>query len=132
MGTDELILMPGSFTGPERREVQQRLKVPFGDLMIYTYEAVNRLYTDDDSTGDQLRVLVATDGALVFPDEVLQVMVWVQARRDDPTAQLEDFDHLTMRDLNSARIRGIRGKATSGETSTTSSPESPSADSFPA
>lgn len=126
---DELVLEPGSFTGPERREVQQRLKVPFGDLMVYTHEAVNRLY--EESPAD-LRVLVAADGALVFPDEVLQVMVWVQARRADPEAQLEDFDHLTLRDLNSARIRGIKGKATSGETSTTSSPESPSADSSPA
>lgn len=130
MDEDELVLSPGSFTGPERREVQQHLKIPFADLMMYTSEAVNRLYLD--TPGDPQRPLTAPDGALVFPDEVLQVMVWVQARRADPEAKVEDFDHLTMRDLNSARIRGIRGKATSGETSTTSSPESPSADSSPA
>ena len=129
MDTDELVLNPGSFTGPERREVQQRLKIPFADLMIYTQQAVNRLYQDSP---DELRVLAAADGTLVFPDEVLQVMVWVQARRDDPEAKLEDFDQLTMADLNSARIRGLRGKANSDSTSTTSSPESPSASSSPA
>lgn len=126
MDTDELVLNPGSFTGPERREVQQRLKVPFTDLMAYTLEAIDRIYQESPS---EPRVLVAADGALVFPDEVLQVMVWVQARRDDPEAKLEDFDQLTMADLNSARIRGLRGKANSGSTSTTSSTESPSADS---
>lgn len=129
MDTDKLILNPGSFTGPERREVQQRLKIPFADLMIYTRQTVSRLYEEEP---EDLRVLVAADGALVFPDEVLQVMVWVQARRTDPSLALEDFDQLTLSDLNSARIRGLRGKPTGPEMSTTSSPESPSADSSPA
>lgn len=127
---DELVLEPGSFTGPERREVQQHLKVPFAELLAYTRDAVVRLY--DKEPDGVLRVLTAADGALVFPDEVLQMMVWVQARRADPDAQLEDFDQLTMSDLNSARIRGLRGKALTGGSSTTSSTGSPSADSFPA
>ena len=130
MADDDLVLDPGSFTGPERRQVQQRLKVPFADLVTYAYRAVLRLH-DDDDRGDP-RVLVAADGALVFPDEVMQTMAWVQALRTDPDAKVEDFDHLTMRDLNMALSRGTRGKGSGPETSTTSSPESPSADSSPA
>ncbi len=127
---DKVVLDPRSFTGPERREVQQLLKVPFADLLAYTREAVMRLFETEPG---ELRVLVAADRALVFPDEVLQVMVWVQARRADPDVKLEDFDGLTMSDLNSARIRGLRqGKALTGGSSTTSSTESPSADSSPA
>lgn len=132
---DELVLNPGSFTGPERRLVQQHLKVPFADLMKYTREAVYRLLPAEpgDPNPDDLRVLVAADGALVFPDEVLQVMAWIQARRTNPDAQLEDFDGLTMSDLNSARLRGMRqGKALTGGSSPTSSTGSPSADSSPA
>lgn len=122
----ELVLNPGSFTGPERREVQQRFKVPFGDLLDYTYQAVRRALAEQRGA-DPLPVLAGADGALVFPDEVLQVMVWLQARRSDPDAQLEDFDGLTMADLNSARLRGLRPKATGPEPSTRSSPGSGSA-----
>lgn len=133
MADVEVALNPGSFTGPERRLVQQHLKIPFADLLTYTREAVYRLYPLPDEEPADLRVLVAADGALVFPDEVLQVMVWVQALRTDPDVKLEDFDQLTMADLNNARVRGInRGKASMGGSSTTSSTESPSADSSPA
>jgi hypothetical protein len=121
----ELVLNPGSFTGPERREVQQRLKIPFGDLLDYTHQAVRRALATE--LADPQPVLMAADGAMVFPDEVLQVMAWVQARRADPTAQLEDFDGLTLSDLNSARLRGLRPKATEPERSTRSSPGSGSA-----
>ena len=127
---DELVLEPGTFTGPERRLMQQHLKVPFADLVTYVYRAALRLHADDDQ--GEPRVLVAAGGAFVFPDEVMQAMAWVQARRADPEAKVEDFDHLTMRDLNRALTRGTRGKAGGPETSTTSLPESPSADSSPA
>lgn len=127
---DELILDPRSFTGPERRLVQQHLKVPFGDLLAYTRAALARAY---DPNPGGAEVLVAADGALVFPDEVLQAMVWVQALRSDPEAKLEDFDQLTLSDLNSARHRGLNsGKALTGGSSTTLPTESPSVDSSPA
>lgn len=130
MADIDVALNPGSFTGPERRMVQQHLKIPFSDLLAYTREAVLRLYPLPDEEPTDLRVLVAADGTLVFPDEVLQVMVWVQALRTDPSLTLENFDHLTMADLNDARVRGMnQGKASTGGSSTTSSPESPSADS---
>lgn len=122
----ELVLNPGSFTGPERRQVQQHLKIPFGDLLDYTHQAVRRALATELPAEPQA-VLVAVDGAMVFPDEVLQVMAWVQARRDRPDAQLEDFDGLTLADLNSARIRGLRPKAIEPGTSERSSPGSGSA-----
>ena len=128
---DNLVLNPASFTGPERRLVQQTLKLGFSDLMAYTRQAVNRLY-EAEAWATPLAPLVRADETLVFPDEVLQAMVWVQSLRTDAEAKLEDFDHLTMSDLNSARIRGLQGKATGDSSSTTSSSGSPSADSSPA
>lgn len=131
---DELVLDPGSFTGPERREVQHRFKVPYGDLLTYTHQAVQRLFRadSDEQLNQPLQVLAGADGTLIYPDEVMQVMAWVQARRTSPDTVLEDFDGLTMRDLNNARVRGLRGKALTGGSSTTSPTESPSADSSPA
>lgn len=124
---DELVIAPGSFSGPERRELQHRFKVPFGDLMTYTFDAAMKAGGDEP-----LRVLAGADGTLIYPDEVMQVMAWVQARRTNPDTVLEDFDGLTLRDLYNARARGLRGKALTGGSSTTSPTESPSADSYPA
>ncbi len=133
-GNEELVIEPGSFTGPERRLIQQQFKIPFGDLLTFTQQAVLRVFSTDapDPEARDVQVLTAADGTLVYPDEVLQAMVWVQALRADPAAQLEDFDGLTLRDLNNARVRGLRGKAPAGGSSTTSSPESPSASLSPA
>ena len=122
----ELVLEAASFTGPERREVQQRFDTPFGDLLSFTLEAMQ------SGRGRIAPLVDSRDGVHYFPDEVLQFMVWVQARRANPAASLEDFDHLTLRDLNDARARGIKGKATGPETSTSSSPGSDSAGSSPA
>ena len=36
----ELVLNLMSFTGPERREVQQRFDQPFADLVEYTFQAI--------------------------------------------------------------------------------------------
>lgn len=124
--SEELVLTPGSFTGPERREVQQRFKIPFAGLLGYTVEAIRA------GVDGPVSVLAGADGTLVFPDEVMQFMAWVQARRTNPAAQLDDFDGLTLGELHDARDRGLRGKAPTGNSSTTSSPESPSADSSPA
>lgn len=120
---DEIVLDARSFTGPERRLVQDKFEAYFGDLLTYTFDAIR---TDRK---DRLPPLERRDGSLVFPDEVLQFMVWVQVRRTDPEAKLEDFDHLTLRHLNNARARGFQGKATGPGPSTTSSPGSSSADS---
>lgn len=122
----ELVLDPGSFTGPERREVQHRLKLPYAELLDYTHEAVRRAVMVNPPPGTQ-PVLANADGVLVFPDEVLQVMAWVQTRRTQPEAQLEDFDGLTLRDLNGAWLRGFRPKASGPGKSTRSSPGSGSA-----
>lgn len=126
----ELVLDPGSFTGPERREVQHRLKVPYGELLDYTHEALRRALSATPPPEPQ--PVLSVDGTPIFPDEVLQVMVWVQSRRTNPDAQLEDFDNLTLRQLNGAHLRGLRPKALTSGSSTTSPTESPSAESSPA
>lgn len=117
----ELVLNLMSFTGPERREVQQRFDQPFADLVEYTFQAI-RVRTEP-----QAPLVDGRDGARYFADEVLQFALWVQARRTNPDAQLEDFDHLTILDLHNARARGIPPKATEPERSTRSSPASGSA-----
>lgn len=127
----ELVLNPGSFTGPERREVQHHFRVPFGDLLDYTHDALRRALAVTPPPEPQ-PVMAAADGTLIFPDEVLQVMVWVQARRTNPDAQLEDFDNLTLAQLNGAHYRGLRPKAPTSGSSTTSPTGSPSAESSPA
>jgi len=117
----ELVLNLMSFTGPERREMQQRFDTPFADLVQYTFDAIaNR-------TERQAPLVDGRDGARYFADEVIQFGLWVQARRTNPDALLEDFDHLTILELHNARARGIPGKATGPEPSTRSSPGSGSA-----
>lgn len=101
----ELVLDAASFTGPERRDVQQRFAIPFGDLLTYTFDA---MIAGARADAAPLAPLVdPRDGALHFPDDVVQYMLYVQARRTDPAATVEQFDHLTLRDLANARARGI-------------------------
>lgn len=127
-GTD-LVLNVGSFTGPERREVQQRFDHMWGDLLAYTWAAVIR----GPVAGEPLPPLVdGRDGARYFPDEILQHMLWVQERRTDPDAKLEDFDGLSLVELANARARGIPPKASEPEPSPRSSPASGSARRSPA
>lgn len=124
----ELVLHVGSFTAPERREVQQRFDHMFGDLLVYTFNAVIR----GPIAGERTPPLVdSRDGAQYWPDEILQYMLWVQTRRTDPAAKLEDFDELTLVELANARARGLPPKATEPEPSTRSSPGSGSAEPSP-
>lgn len=118
----ELVLNLMSFTGPERRELQQRFDQPFGDLVEYTFQAIRAGRTEP-----QAPLVDGRDGARYFADEVMQFALWVQARRTNPDAQLEDFDGLSLLDLHLARARGIPGKASGPGKSTRSSPGSGSA-----
>lgn len=122
MADDELVVSPGSFTGPERRELQDAFDCWFGDLLTYTVDAVR-------PGRERVEPLTGADGRRWWPDDVVQHMVWIQARRVDPDAKLEDFDHLTLRDLNSARVRGYQGKGPGSGRSKRSPSGSSSADS---
>lgn len=123
---DEFVLDAKSFDSAERMECQVRFDTPFGDLMRYTLAAI------DARRPGPLQLLETRAGATVWPDEVLQFMVWVQARRTDPDAALADFDGLTIGELAQARVRGAVGKAPTATMSTSSSPGPGSADSSPA
>lgn len=122
--TEELLVLDAkSFDSAERLECQVRFDIPFGDLMQYTLAAVDARRTEP------LQLLVTRAGETVWPDQVMQFMVWVQARRTDPTVTLEDFDGLTLPELVSARVRGAVGKAPTTTTSPRSSPVPASSDS---
>jgi hypothetical protein len=121
----DLILKPGSFTSPERMECQVRFDAPFDNLLDYTFTAV-----DPRREGLLAGEIVARDGTRAFPDQIIQFMLWVQAKRDDPDVQLEQFDSLTLAEIRGARLRALLGKAGSGNgRSTSSSPVPASSDS---
>jgi hypothetical protein len=101
-----------SFNRAERLEVQQRFDVEFSDVITYLFEMIN-----PGRTGAMPFALVERDGETRhFGDEVLQFMVWVQAKRVAPAAALEAYDEVALADLTSAHVRGILGKARGGTT----------------
>lgn len=110
-----------SFTGPERLECQEHFDATFGDLCQLMREAIL-----PGRPAEPLR-LEGVNGR-VWPDQVAQFLLWVQARRDDPDVELEDFDRLNLAEVQGAFTRGLlQGKARTR--STRSSPGSSSVDS---
>jgi hypothetical protein len=124
--TDELTLDAASFTAPERLECQTRFDNPFGDLMRCMFEAV-----DPRRDGPMTVRIVDRDGVQHFPDQIIQFMLWVQAKRDNPDADLTDFDDMRFAELASAHVRGLLGKDDSNTKPSSSSPAPDSADSSP-
>lgn len=102
----ELVLNAGSFNAAERREVQRQFDTAFGDLLQYL-----RDYIAAEREGPMQTAIAARDGTRYFPDEILAFMLWVEARRTDPAARLEDYDDLSEAALRSAHVRGLLGKA---------------------
>lgn len=121
--TEALVLDVRSFNSAERLECQVRFDATFGDLLAALYEAID----PDRETVSQIRIEV--DGDRAFPDQIVQFMLWVQAKRDDPDVSIEAFDDLTLAELNSAFVRGMAGKASKRTRSKRSSPEPDSASS---
>ena len=101
----DLVLNAGSFTAAERREVQRRFDTAFGDLLQYL-----RDYVTAEREGPMPTAIVARDGTRWFPDDILAYLLWVEARRSAPDAQLEDYDDLSEAALRSAHVRGLLGK----------------------
>ena len=130
MTTDDeakLILDPTTFNSPERMQCQLQFENSFGDLLKLVFDAV------DIRREGPSEKLTRQDGTMVFPDQVMQFMLWVQVKRDDPEIQLEDLDGYRWGDLVSARLRDILGKAreAGNERSTNSSSEPASVGSSP-
>lgn len=103
---EELTLDATTFTAAERLEVQTRFDAPFGELLACVLESIS---LDPDRPS---RIVEGRNGR-AWPDQIIQHMLWVQARRSDPDATLESFDGLKLHELNRAYIRGFnsRGKA---------------------
>lgn len=118
---ERLVIDVRTFTSPERLECQIHFDATFGELINVVKDAIypNRTVAE---------VRVEGSNGRVFPDQVAQFMLWVQAKRDDPDAQLEDFDHLNLQEVQSAFTRGLLGKAPRRTNAPSSKPESDSAD----
>lgn len=107
----ELVLNAGTFVAAERREVQRHFDTAFGDLLQYL-----RDYVTAEREGPMPTAIVARDGTRYFPDEILAYLLWVEARRTDPDAKLEEYDELSEAALRSAHVRGLLGKAGTAST----------------
>lgn len=113
----ELVLHCTSFNAAERLEVQTHFDTAFGDLVQYL-----RDYLSGDREGPLQTAVVTRDNKRWFPDQILAYMLWVEARRSDPAAQLEDYDDLSEYALRSAAVKGFMGKE--GTASTRPKPSS--------
>lgn len=107
----ELVLNAGTFNAAERREVQRHFDTAFGDLLQYL-----RDYVTAEREGPMPSAVVARDGTRWFPDDILAYLLWVEARRTDPDAQLDDYDDLSEAALRSAHVRGLLGKGGTAST----------------
>jgi hypothetical protein len=106
------VLNAGTFNAAERREVQRQFDTAFGDLLQYL-----RDYVTADREGPMSTAIVdRRDGTRWFPDDILAYLLWVEARRTDPDARLDDYDDLSEAALRSAHVRGILGKAGTAST----------------
>lgn len=86
---DPLKLPPidiGSFTGPERRNVQERFGVDFRQLNRYFHD---RMFGDGT-----MPTLQDPNGKQIFADEILQAFYYEQIRRERDDIDLEDLDEL--------------------------------------
>ena len=123
---------PGSFTAPERRQIQERFGRQFEDLLNIVDAGVLRakpvLRRDPANEEQVLTVLPApppepfTDpaGELVFADQVLIAMLAVVASRDGSEVDPSTFDDWTVDDLLAAVGRGEPGKVRPRSTSSDS------------
>ena len=114
---DVLKLDTRSFVAAERLEVQQRFDTAFGDLVQYI-----RDYVTGGREGPLPTAIIDRDKTRWFPDQIMAYMLWVEARRTDPTARLEDYDDVPEVELRSAAVRGFLGKG--GTPSTKPKPSS--------
>lgn len=101
-----VVLRARSFNAAERMECQQEFGHHFGDLLKVITEAVN-----PGRTGLMTRKIVDDSGRQRFPDEILQFMFWVQAKRDRPDAQLSDFDGMLYYELSKPWLTELLGNA---------------------
>lgn len=117
---DVLKLDTRSFVASERLEVQKRFDTAFGDLVQYI-----RDYVTGGREGPLQTAIIDRDKTRWFPDQIMAYMLWVEARRTDPTARLEDYDAVPEVELRSAAVRGFLGKGGTPSTKPTPSSNGP-------
>lgn len=117
----ELVLDLSTFNAAERLECQVQFDTAFGDLSRYIRES-----WDPKRKVPLETAIVARDGTRWFPDQIIQFMLWVQEKRSRPDAELSEFDHLSLADLNTAHLSGLLGKATRTSTASRRSRRRPS------
>lgn len=103
----KLVLDARSFNSAERMECQTEFGASFGDLLQCMFEEVR-----PPEDGHRTRIVDA-EGRQRFGDEIIQHMLWVQTKRDQPDTELSEFDGLTFIELTSAHVRGLVGKGNS-------------------
>jgi hypothetical protein len=108
----ELVLDVDSFNWAERLECQQRFDNEWGDILKYLRALVN-----PGREGAMPFRLFDRRETLIVGDQLLAFLLWVQARRDRPDAELAEFEGLAPGDLRWAHLNGLlaRGKARKDE-----------------
>lgn len=124
----ELILDVDSFDYDERLECQQRFDNEWGDILKYLRALVN-----PGREGPMPFRLFDRRDNLIVGDDLLSFLLWVQAKRDRPDAELAEFQ-VGHGELRWAHLNGLLGKARKGESarSTPSSRRRASSSSSPA
>lgn len=101
----ELVLDVDSFDWAERLECQQRFDNEWGDILKYLRALVN-----PGREGAMPFRLFDRDKNLIVGDELLPFLLWVQAKRDRPDADLVEFQGAAHGDLQWAHLGGLLEK----------------------
>jgi hypothetical protein len=89
-GPDQQIQLDlGSFTYAERLELQREFDIDFAD--IWDRIAAKYSVGDDRDRSTDVK-MVDRNGTPRFAEEMLRHAVWIQRRRTNPAAQIDDFD----------------------------------------
>lgn len=101
----ELVLDLDSFDWAERLECQKRFDNEWGDILKYLRALVN-----PGRAGAMPFRLFDRDTNLIVGDDVLPFLLWVQAKRDRPDAELTEFEGMAHADLQWAHLGGLLEK----------------------
>lgn len=86
----------GSFTYAERLELQREFDIDFSDI----WDRIAAKYSLGEGRDRATDVkMVDRHGTPRFAEEMLRHAVWIQRRRTDPDAQIDDFDAGSWTDL---------------------------------
>ncbi len=86
---EQIQLDLGSFTYPERLELQREFDIDFADIWDRIAAKYSMGEGRDRDTGVKM---VDRNGTPRFAEEMLRHAVWIQRRRTNPAAQIDDFD----------------------------------------